>query len=70
MATFSVRFLGCKVSYTDARELRERLLSDGHEERGDGNAKIALVNSCCVTQEAAAKSRQAVSRAARAHARV
>ncbi|MGZ4379152.1 MAG: MiaB/RimO family radical SAM methylthiotransferase [Gaiellaceae bacterium] len=70
MATFSVRFLGCKVSYMDARELRERLLSDGHEERGDGNAEIALVNSCCVTQEAAAKSRQAVSRAARAHARV
>ena len=29
MATFSVRFLGCKVSHTDAHEVRERLLRDG-----------------------------------------
>jgi threonylcarbamoyladenosine tRNA methylthiotransferase MtaB len=70
MASFSCRFLGCKVSYTDARDLRERLLADGHEERRPGEAEIAVVNSCCVTQEALSKSRQAVSRAARTHARV
>jgi threonylcarbamoyladenosine tRNA methylthiotransferase MtaB len=70
MASFSVRFLGCKVSHTDARDLRERLLSDGHEQRPAGEAQIALVNSCCVTQEALGKSRQAVSRAARMHERV
>jgi len=68
VATFSVRFLGCKVSHTDAREIRERLLADGHEERDD--AEIAVVNTCCVTHEAVSKSRKEVSRAARSHARV
>ncbi len=68
MATFSVRFLGCKVSHSDAHAIREALLRDGHEER-DG-AEIAVVNTCCVTNEAVRKSRQAVSRAARTHRRV
>ena len=69
MATFSVRFLGCKVSHTDAQEVRERLLGDGHEQR-DGGAEVAVVNTCCVTHEAVRKSRHAASRAARTHARV
>ena len=69
MATFSVRFLGCKVSHSDAHALRERLFADGHEERADG-AEIAVVNTCCVTHEAVSKSRQAASRAARTHRRV
>jgi threonylcarbamoyladenosine tRNA methylthiotransferase MtaB len=68
VATFSVRFLGCKVSQTDAQEVRERLLADGHTEAEV--AEIAVVNTCCVTHEAVRKSRHAVSRAARAHARV
>jgi tRNA A37 methylthiotransferase MiaB len=50
VTTFSVRFLGCKVSHIDAQEVREHLLADGHEERGD--AEIAVVNTCCVTREA------------------
>jgi threonylcarbamoyladenosine tRNA methylthiotransferase MtaB len=69
VATFSVRFLGCKVSYADAQAVRERLLADGHVE-ADGTADVAVVNTCCVTHEAVSKSRQAVSRAARTHARV
>jgi threonylcarbamoyladenosine tRNA methylthiotransferase MtaB len=69
MATFSVRFLGCKVSHSDAQALRERLVADGHEERAEG-AEIAVVNTCCVTHEAVSKSRQAASRAARTHDRV
>jgi threonylcarbamoyladenosine tRNA methylthiotransferase MtaB len=69
VASFSVRFLGCKVSQTDAQDVRERLLRDGHEERPEG-AEVAVVNTCCVTHEAVRKSRHAVSRAARAHARV
>src|ERR671930_930293 len=67
MATFSVRFLGCKVSHTDAHEIREALLADGHTE--DGN-DVAVVNTCCVTHEAVRKSRQAAMRAARTHSRV
>jgi threonylcarbamoyladenosine tRNA methylthiotransferase MtaB len=69
MATFSVRFLGCKVSYADAQAVRERLLGDGHTESANG-ADVAVVNTCCVTHEAISKSRQAVSRAARTHERV
>jgi threonylcarbamoyladenosine tRNA methylthiotransferase MtaB len=69
MATFSVRFLGCKVSQTDAREVREALLRDGHSERSDV-ADVAVVNTCCVTNEAVRKSRKEVARAARSHARV
>jgi threonylcarbamoyladenosine tRNA methylthiotransferase MtaB len=69
MATFTVRFLGCKVSHADAQALRERLVADGHEER-PGVAEVAVVNTCCVTNEAVAKSRQAAARAARTHRRV
>jgi threonylcarbamoyladenosine tRNA methylthiotransferase MtaB len=71
MATFSVRFLGCKVSHTDAHDVRERLLADGHVERGgELGADVAVVNTCCVTHEAVRKSRQAATRAARTHRRV
>ena len=69
MATFSIDFLGCKVSHVDAHAVRERLLADGHEERGD-TADVAVVSTCCVTNEAVAKSRKAVSRLARSHGRV
>jgi threonylcarbamoyladenosine tRNA methylthiotransferase MtaB len=69
MATFRVGFLGCKVSYTDARDVRERLLADGHEERS-GDADVAILNTCCVTNEAVAKSRKAAARAARTHRKV
>ena len=68
MATFSVRFLGCKVSHTDAHAIRERLLGDGHFESRGGD--VAVVNTCCVTHEAVSKSRQAASRASRTHSRV
>jgi len=69
MATFSVRFLGCKVSYADAQAVRERLRGDGHAEVA-GTGDVAVVNTCCVTHEAVSKSRQAVSRAARTYGRV
>src|SRR6186997_3575667 len=67
MAGFSIRFLGCKVSHTDAHEIREALLADGHVE---GGAEVAVVNTCCVTHEAVRKSRHAASRAARTNRRV
>ena len=61
LATFSVHFLGCKVSHVDAHAVRERLLADGHRECGDG-AEVAVVNTCCVTNEALAKSRKEAAR--------
>jgi threonylcarbamoyladenosine tRNA methylthiotransferase MtaB len=69
VTTFAVRFLGCKVSHVDAHEVRERLLADGHAERAD-DADVAIVNTCCVTNEAVSKSRKEAARAARTHGRV
>jgi len=71
VARFSVDFLGCKVSHVDAHEIRERLLADGHTAAGAGEeADVAVISSCCVTNEALAKSRKAAARAARTHRRV
>lgn len=69
MATFTVDFLGCKVSQTDIQEIRERLVADGHVEAREA-ADIAVVNTCCVTHEAVRKSRQAARRASRGAQRV
>ncbi len=62
-------FLGCKVSHTDAQELRERLVADGHVE-ARRQVDVAVVNTCCVTHEAVRKSRQEARRAARRARRV
>ncbi len=71
MARFTIDFLGCKVSHVDAREIRERLLADGHAEASAReDADVAVINACCVTNEAVAKSRKAAARAARTHRRV
>jgi threonylcarbamoyladenosine tRNA methylthiotransferase MtaB len=70
MASFSVRFLGCKVSHVDVHEVRERLLADGHREQEGGATDVAIVNTCCVTHEAVSKSRKEAARAARTHQRV
>src|SRR5262245_42208999 len=71
MARFSVDFLGCKVSHVDVHGIRERLLADGHVESAVGEAgDVAVISTCCVTNEAVAKSRKAAARAARTHGRV
>jgi threonylcarbamoyladenosine tRNA methylthiotransferase MtaB len=69
MATFTVDFLGCKVSHADVQALRERLLADGHRETG-GEADVAIVGTCCVTREAVGKSRKAARRLAARAGRV
>jgi threonylcarbamoyladenosine tRNA methylthiotransferase MtaB len=70
MSTFAVEFLGCKVSLADAQAVRERLAGDGHDEVDIPAARVRVVNTCCVTAEAVAKSRKAVRRAARTADRV
>ena len=70
MSTFAVEFLGCKVSLADAQSVRERLAGDGHDEVDAAAARVRVVNTCCVTAEAVAKSRKAVRRAARTADRV
>ena len=70
MTRFAIDFLGCKVSHVDAQEIRERLLAEGHVESTAGGAEVAVISTCCVTNEALAKSRKAAARAARTHTRV
>jgi threonylcarbamoyladenosine tRNA methylthiotransferase MtaB len=65
MATFAVKFLGCKVSQADAMLARRALLAAGHTEVPEADAELHLINTCCITGEAEAKSRQAVRRSLR-----
>jgi threonylcarbamoyladenosine tRNA methylthiotransferase MtaB len=59
--TFSTQFLGCKISRVDSEAIGAALSTAGGVEvdRGD----LHVVNGCCVTAEAVAKTRQAVRRA-------
>ncbi|HEY3758286.1 MAG TPA: MiaB/RimO family radical SAM methylthiotransferase [Solirubrobacteraceae bacterium] len=59
---FAVKFLGCKVSHADAMLARSRLLAAGHEEVPEDAAELHVINTCCITGEAEAKSRQSVRR--------
>ncbi len=62
MASFAVKFLGCKVSQADAMLARQALLAAGHSEAAEDEADLHVINTCCITSEAEAKSRQAVRR--------
>ncbi len=59
---FAVKFLGCKVSHADAMLARRRLLEAGHQEAPESEAELHVINTCCITSEAEAKSRQSVRR--------
>src|ERR1700749_3200962 len=62
MATFAVKFLGCQGSQADAMLARGALLQAGHTEAPEDKAELHVVNTCCITSEAQAKSRQSVRR--------
>jgi threonylcarbamoyladenosine tRNA methylthiotransferase MtaB len=62
VASFAVKFLGCKVSQADAMMARRALLAAGHAETAEDQAELHVINTCCITSEAEAKSRQAVRR--------
>ena len=66
MTTFAVKFLGCKVSQADAMLARGALLAAGHAEAPESEAELHVINTCCITCEAEAKSRQSVRRSLRA----
>ena len=58
--------LGCKVNQYETEYAREGLLSIGYEDaNGDESAELCIVNTCTVTAEGDAKSRQAIRRLAR-----
>ncbi|MDQ6777781.1 MAG: MiaB/RimO family radical SAM methylthiotransferase [Actinomycetota bacterium] len=59
---FAVKFLGCKVSQADAMLARRALLDGGHVEVAEDSADVHVINTCCITSAAEAKSRQSVRR--------
>ena len=63
--TFSVRFLGCKVSQADAALIRDALRDAGHVETSPDAAEVHVVNTCALTVEAERKSRREANRGAR-----
>ena len=63
--TFSVRFLGCKVSQADAALIRDALRDAGHVETTPEAADVHVVNTCALTVEAERKSRREANRGAR-----
>ena len=69
MTTFTVKFLGCKVSQADAMLARQSLLASGHVEAPEHEAELHVINTCCITSEAEGKSRQSVRRSLKAGAR-
>jgi threonylcarbamoyladenosine tRNA methylthiotransferase MtaB len=62
LASFAVKFLGCKVSQADAMLARQELLATGHVEVPEREADLHVINTCCITSEAEAKSRQSARR--------
>jgi threonylcarbamoyladenosine tRNA methylthiotransferase MtaB len=70
VASFAVKFLGCKVSHADAMIARRALMDAGHTEAAEGEAELHVINTCCITSEAEAKSRQAVRRSLKTADRV
>jgi threonylcarbamoyladenosine tRNA methylthiotransferase MtaB len=70
VASFAVKFLGCKVSQADAMLARRALLAAGHTEASEADADLHVINTCCITGEAEAKSRQSVRRSLRTAQRV
>src|SRR4051794_41705568 len=55
---------------TDAQQVRQQLVADGHREVPADQAAVRVLNTCCVTAEAVAKSRKAARRAAGSAERV
>jgi len=69
--TFKVLSFGCKVNQTEGLALAERLRRRGLEEVGRRRpADLVVVNTCCVTAEAARQGRQQARRAGRRGAAV
>ncbi len=66
MKTFSINTLGCKVNQYESQQIRELLerLGLNHVEISQ-NPDLAVVNTCCVTLSASAKSRQHIQKARR-----
>jgi len=61
MKTFSINSFGCKVNQYESQQIRELLENFGlHKVEPSKKPDLVVINSCCVTHTASAKSRQCV----------
>ena len=61
MKTFSINSLGCKVNQYESQQVRELLEHSGlNRAEPPEKPDLVVVNSCCVTHTASAKSRQCI----------
>ena len=61
MKTFSINSLGCKVNQYESQQIRELLENFGlHTVEPSKKPDLVVINSCCVTHTASAKSRQCI----------
>lgn len=61
MAVITFRTLGCKVNQYETEKMKQQLKASGYQiiDKNSGiKPDIAIINSCCVTHEAARQSRQ------------
>ena len=64
MQTFSINTLGCKVNQYESQQIRELLEQFGlHQVETSEKANLVVINTCCVTHTASAKSRQYIRKA-------
>lgn len=61
MTTFQIQTLGCKVNQYESQQIHQWLCQQGLRPVPDDQpADLAVINTCCVTRIASAKSRQAI----------
>jgi threonylcarbamoyladenosine tRNA methylthiotransferase MtaB len=64
MKTFSINTLGCKVNQYESQQIRELLEKLGLQQaKSSEQSDLVVINTCCVTHTASAKSRQHIRRA-------
>ena len=69
MKTFAINTLGCKVNQYESQQIRELLENSGlFQSRPTGSSPdLIVINTCCVTHNASAKSRQYIRKAQKQH---
>jgi threonylcarbamoyladenosine tRNA methylthiotransferase MtaB len=65
MKTFAINTIGCKVNQYESQQIRELLERFGlsYAENSKSKTDLVIINTCCVTQTASAKSRQYIRKA-------
>ncbi|MDH4238120.1 MAG: tRNA (N(6)-L-threonylcarbamoyladenosine(37)-C(2))-methylthiotransferase MtaB [Phycisphaerae bacterium] len=64
MKTFSINTLGCKVNQYESQQIRQMLEQFGlSKAETAGKSDLVVINTCCVTHTASAKSRQNIRKA-------